>query len=129
MRGRRRIDWIPFAPLGGLPDPVVWVDVQKVDMSWKNDGNCYVGPDGQGQSISPARYARFGQWVRHGLAVEMPQLGFDAGEVSFTDGRHRFAWLRDHGMVALPITVAPENATEMGGRFGTTVRASYFFDK
>ena len=28
---------------------------------------------------------------------------FDDGIIAFTDGRHRFSWLRDHGVKTLPV--------------------------
>ena len=46
------------------------------------------------------------------------------GEISFTDGRHRFAWLRDHGLKVLPVQVPPEKALLIEARFGTTSRMS-----
>lgn len=39
-----------------------------------------------------------------------------------TDGRHRFAWLRDHGLQALPVEVSTECETVYRTRFETCLR-------
>lgn len=108
-------------------DEIVWIDVAKLDQSWRHDGIYYVRPGGEpGQSISVARYERFGRWIAdHDETIWMPHVGFnDEGHVSFTDGRHRFAWLRDHGVRSLPVTVSLETAAEVDRRFGTESRIS-----
>ena len=46
----------------------------------------------------------------------------DDGEVSFTDGRHTFAWLRDHGPTAVAVQVPPDQAKDVKRRFGVSVR-------
>lgn len=39
------------------------------------------------------------------------------GQVSFTDGRHRFAWFRDRGVKAMPVTVATAKEAFVAKRF------------
>src|SRR5437016_472181 len=86
----------------GGNDRVVWVIVRKIDKAWRNDpvpgyyiphGACYEHP--------------FRDWLERGSHKErawMPHIGF-YGFVSFVDGRHRFAWCRDHGVKAMPVSV------------------------
>ena len=33
-----------------------------------------------------------------------------SGRVGFTDGRHRYAWLRDQGITSIPVSMTPESA-------------------
>jgi hypothetical protein len=55
----------------------------------------------------------------------MPHVALaDEGYIVFSDGRHRFAWLRDHGVRALPVTVSPDIEVEVRRRFGTKSRIS-----
>jgi hypothetical protein len=55
----------------------------------------------------------------------MPHVGLtDEGYIVFSDGRHRFAWLRDHGLLTLPVTVSPDIEVEVRRRFGTKSRIS-----
>ena len=68
------------------------------------------------------RYKKFGAWLNRGEAVEIPWVGLEDGEICFTNGRHRFAWLRDHGLQSIPIDVDPAIAGEMRKRFGVDVR-------
>jgi hypothetical protein len=44
----------------------------------------------------------------------------------FTDGRHRFAWLRDHGLRALPVETASEQLKVFCALFETAERVGHF---
>lgn len=104
-------------------DEVIWVDIAKLDLSWRNDQD-YVGPGGSGQSIE-GRYVNVGKYISAGRPLYMPSVSLDDdGVVGFTDGRHRVAWLRDHGVVALPIEVPPGQAEVIKSRFGSVCRES-----
>jgi hypothetical protein len=116
----RIIKWTRF-----FPDVVVWISVAKLDASWKNDGIYYVGVGACGPgNAKPTKYKAFGEWLKQGDPVWMPHIGISDGHVSFSDGRHRFAWLRDHGVRTLPVTVSPGIAAEIRRRFGTQSRTS-----
>lgn len=39
-------------------------------------------------------------------------------------GRHRFAWLRDHGVRAMPMQVSPDEANWFAEQIGTLLRVS-----
>lgn len=98
-------------------DDVVMIDVQKLDASFAQDTEFYVGQNGS-QGIN-GRYARFGEWVKRELPINMPEVSLGPyGHVAFTNGRHRFAWMRDNGVTTLPVAVPPNEADEIKKRFG-----------
>jgi hypothetical protein len=126
MSKMRTIHWIRFPPDWGGPnaDEVVWILVRKLESSWQLDTDYYVGAGGTGKAIS-GRYEKFEKWLALGEPVWMASVVIDdGGEITFSDGRHRFAWLRDHGVVAIPVQVPPEQAEIISKRFGTTSRIS-----
>lgn len=103
------------------PDPVVWVSVRALDEAWCTAKD-YIGRGGAG-SQHPGRYDRFGKFFVNARFVFMPTVALDdEGAVSFTDGRHRFSWLRDHGLHSLPIEVPEHQACVFETRFGTVER-------
>jgi hypothetical protein len=125
---RRHIEWVPQWEGGDEPDETVWIDVDKVDRLWRFDGSFYIGRGGVGQSASPSRYARVGDWVTQRFgAMWMSLLVFEKGVVSFTDGRHRFAWMRDHGARALPVSVYPGDGERISRALGSKLKACRIF--
>lgn len=101
-------------------DAVVWVDVELVNQSASKDHNFYVGPKGEG-GIS-GRYDRFDKWMGQGEAVEMPEITLtDSEEISFINGRHRFAWMRDQGIRELPVAVSGGVADAVERKYGSRV--------
>lgn len=105
--------------IGG--DVEVMIDVAKLDASFAKDREFYIGPQGEG-GIS-GRYERFGNWLKGGEAVGMPEVCLnDKGEVAFINGRHRFAWMRDHGVKKLPVAVPAGDAKEVQAKFGIATR-------
>jgi hypothetical protein len=112
---------------------VVVVGVNKFDGEWSKDTGMYLPPGGRGENYiaiqglkdKPAdynRYDRVGEeapkFKEKGMPFEMPTVGLRFGTPSFTDGRHRFAYLRDQGVKFLPISVHKENYREIKKRFG-----------
>ena len=125
----REIRWTS-APLPNHaePDETVWISVAKLDASWKKNRYQYVGPGGSGAE-SKYEYEKFGNWLEGGERVQIPWVGLEDGEIAFTNGRHRFAWLRDHGVTSIPIDVDPADAKEFLRRFGTSDRASTYIEE
>ena len=121
---KKAIEWIVCPYWQESRDVTLWVDVLKVDRSWVKDEAYYITAGGGGAAIS-GRYARAGEHIRGGVPLWMGALCLgDEDEIGFTDGRHRFAWLRDHGVEALPVQVPPEEAAAIKARFGTRRRVS-----
>jgi len=87
------------------------VDVAKVDTAWKKDIG-YIGPGGD--NGIKGRYERFQQWLVQNpdVAIECPEIGYneEIGRISFTNGRHRFAVLRDMGVKHLGVAVTKNQA-------------------
>jgi hypothetical protein len=103
------------------PDALVGVSIIPLDMAWRVSAD-YVGEAGHG-SLHGDRYSKVGHWLAGAKFVDVPVLCLDEeGVPSFTDGRHRFAWLRDHGLLALPIEVPLDQAEVFEARFGTVER-------
>jgi hypothetical protein len=101
-------------------DVVVWVDVGKADRMWRNtEPDCYIGSGGTGHAIDN-RYQLIGRELSAGKAVGMPLLSIDGPTLGFTDGRHRFAWCRDHGDCCLPVITPEESADELALLVGAT---------
>jgi len=99
------------------PDALVWVSVAALDVAWCVSHD-YVGVAGHG-SLHGDRYAKFGRWLEAAVFVDVPVVCLEEdGIPSFADGRHRFAWLRDHGLRSLPVEVPPDQAEVFETRFG-----------
>jgi hypothetical protein len=108
----------------GYVEPVVWLDVLALESAWAlTDG--YIGRGGEG-SLHGDRYARVGAFIRSERRLWYLHLNLKGGVPVFTDGRHRFAWLRDRGAKAVPFTTSQDEASDLARRFGTTARQTTF---
>lgn len=87
-------------------------DVAKVDAAWKKDTGFHIGPGGD--NGIKGRYERFQQWLvdNPSVAIECPEIGYneEIGRISFTNGRHRFAVLRDMGVKHVGVAVTKKQA-------------------
>lgn len=101
-------------------DATVTIDVAKLNAAWERDTGFHLGP---GESSPPGRYEEFGRFAANaaatGAPVEQSEVTLDAdGTVSFTNGRHRFAYLRDLGIKKLPVSVPREQAARLRRLYG-----------
>lgn len=126
----QRLVWIQH-PIGegwdDSPDPVVWNSVDRLDSAWRGSSD-YVRPRGIG-SDQPEKYARVGAFLSQAIETRpifVPTVSLYREEVVFTDGRHRFAWLRDHGLRTLPVEISPECQKIFCAYFDTLERVGYF---
>ena len=110
-------------------ETLVLVDVAKFDRLFSKSWQ-HIGVDGDGQIKT--RYADFGvflvggeQKIGNRTVTHRPATSVIASEVSigaggivtFGNGRHRYAWLRDHGVRKMPMSMDPTSLTiaaEMG---------------
>jgi hypothetical protein len=98
------------------------LDVGKVEASFKKNLGHYVGLNGSGAG-QQSRYDHVGRVIQSGYPIFMPHLSADDDNlISFTDGRHRFAWVRDHGAKAIPVSTYPGADSRLEAEFGTLIR-------
>lgn len=117
------VEWITrIPPPGDDLFPVVWIDVVKVDLAWATSVN-YVSQGGGCAGI-PARYELFGQWFERKEPLQIASIDLIGQTIEFIDGRHRFAWLRDHGVEIMPVHVTPDKAEMVRRWFGLTISAT-----
>lgn len=98
-------------------DVLVDVLTQPFDAAWQKDRDFYIGPTGTG-GIGK-RYGAFGNFVNSTKEhIEASEVHVDdRGNVSFNNGRHRFAWLRDNGAQSIPVAMG-KDALENARKFG-----------
>jgi hypothetical protein len=98
-------------------EKLVWVDTDKFDKAWSKDKGFYIGPMGVGQIHN--RYPDFIKLLQMPREQRKPLLWGKKqeitasevyvdknGEVSFSNGRHRFAVLRDLGAKKIPVSMS-----------------------
>lgn len=110
--------WDDVSPRGLLDsETIVWLDVAKVDASYGQDKRFYVsGPESP--NAIEGRYERFGEWLKRGIAVKPPEIHLTPWDrIGFTNGRHRFAWMKNHGETRMPFIVPKDEAEEIVQRF------------
>ena len=116
---RMELTWI--RQWDNTDDIVSWVDVAKLDRAWRADGAYYIAAE---KATTADRCQKFGRWIKLGRPIWMPRVAINEGIISFTDGRHRFAWLRDHMVKALPVTTEGGSAQYIESELGTKSRRS-----
>ncbi len=119
----RMIDWRYIPAAEGRedyePDVALWLDVAKVDAAWRRTDQYIVPGGANGQD---RRYAKAGEWFAKFPYSNMLVIDLKSnGRVTFTDGRHRFSWLRDHGAKAIKFQVSTADADELMALLGTDV--------
>lgn len=116
------IGWILPAHMPEGEEVVVHISVPRLDDIWlRTDPDSYVGPGGTGAAIE-GRYSNLNKAFRCGAPMEIPQISIYDGVFSFTDGRHRTAWCRDHGILTMPIMTPPECVGEVEKYIGIEQR-------
>jgi hypothetical protein len=121
-RASKRYGW------GYVP---VWIDVWKLDALLPLASNMghvrFAGENG-----IRGKYAGVDQFVRRArrTPIIMPPAQIehvckehpDRDIVYLFNGRHRFAWMRDHGAKALPVAVLESEASQVAELVGTDAR-------
>jgi hypothetical protein len=108
----------------GAGRELIAIDTGKLDAAWLNSQtefgiSQYIGEGGTGAGeITPERYARFGEFQKTASNIEASVVDVDnQGRVSFQNGRHRFAYMRDNGVASIPVVMDAEsraNAQKFG---------------
>ena len=68
----------------------------------------YVGEKGEGGIGN--RYEKFAEWVKNADSMYASNVSVnEKGSVTFGDGRHRYAYLRDEGVKKIPMSMDDES--------------------
>jgi hypothetical protein len=97
----------------GEREEMVTIKIPEFDEAWagsESEKTYYLWPDGTNDIAG--RRARFEEWLKAnpGVPIETPEvhIGPD-GTPSFTNGRHRYAVLRDAGERTMKVSMSPES--------------------
>ena len=97
-------------------DVMVRVDVKVFDAAFAKDTDFYL--DNKGSNRIGKRYEQFAKFFDENSQIEMPEVNVDSeGRVSFINGRHRYAYMRDQGATTIPVSVVKEGV-ENAKKFG-----------
>lgn len=90
---------------------LVLLDVKTLDDLFKKDGLSHIKP--QGANALNNRYNEFCDYLRSGKKIYATRVTFNEfnGELSasISNGRHRFAVLRDMGMEKMPVALSKDS--------------------
>jgi hypothetical protein len=87
-------------------DQMVTVDIGKFDVGFAKDPQ-YIG---KGKEDVPGRRAGFEAYEKTGKPIETPEVSVSPdGKVTFINGRHRYAVLRDRGEGSMPMAMSEES--------------------
>ena len=108
-------------------DKLVPVNVTAFDEEFQRDQDLYIGVGGQGGIGT--RYERFGQFIGAHDSIEAAEVTVqENGRVGFTNGRHRYAWLRDQGLTSIPVAMTKESVTH-AKRYGLLAAVKLAWDE
>ena len=108
------------------PDVKVWIDIDKFDRLWWLSDE-YIAKPGNASDNQPEKYAKAGRRFLAGEPMWMPEVGLDAdGVLGFSDGRHRYLWMRENGALAMLVAVSKSQAKIVRALCGTRRRTSWF---
>lgn len=96
------------------------VDVSKLDKELKKNKSMYVGFEGYNGSRD--KYNSFVEYLKTNQSIHTPKIYLERennGEISthISDGRHRFAVLRDRGIEKMPVVI-DKNSIELAREVG-----------
>jgi hypothetical protein len=104
-------------PARARDDVLTTIPTDTMEAGFKKDATFYVGPGGSGAAIGN-RYERFKEFLNQNETYEVPEVYVDErGRVVFTNGRHRYAVLRDSRIANMPVALSKEgyvNAKKLG---------------
>jgi len=95
-------------PARARDDQLVPLNVVAFDTEFQREQGFYLGVGGIGGIGT--RYQRFGDFIASHDSIEAAEVSVqENGRVGFTNGRHRYAWLRDQGLTTIPVAMTPES--------------------
>jgi hypothetical protein len=91
-------------------DKLVTIDAKAFDRQFARETEFYVGPHGSGSGGIAGRYGRFQDYLASHDRFQASEVGvMPNGQVNFTNGRHRYAVLRDAGLRGIPLAMDSES--------------------
>jgi hypothetical protein len=86
-----------------------YVDVDKFDKAFEKNSDQYIGKGGTGNTIKN-RYQGVHDFLEKAESMRASESHVKPdGRVTFGDGRHRFAYLRDKGLKEIPMSFDKES--------------------
>ena len=83
---------------------IVHVNPEKFDKAFKNTSWQYVGPQGEGGIKD--RYSKFADHAKSAKSAHASNVDVNKeGAITFGDGRHRYAYMRDQGLSSIPMSM------------------------
>jgi hypothetical protein len=87
---------------------IAHVNPETFDKAFKKTEWQYVGKNGDGGI--EGRYKKFADWVKDADSMHASNASIDPkGSITFGDGRHRYAYLRDEGLKKIPMSMDEES--------------------
>jgi hypothetical protein len=111
-------------PAASEQETMVYVDPQRLDQAWAKDTGYYLPPEAVGTSERPGARDGIKQFLGTQRSVEAPRVDLSGGVLSFTDGRHRFAVLRDLDAPSVAVMVPNDQLAQFKGLFGAQPAAT-----
>lgn len=106
--GDRQIEVVKPQRAVKAGDKLVPLNVIAFDTEFQRQTGFYLDVGGKGGIGN--RYERFGEYIARHDSIEAAEVSVrEDGTVGFTNGRHRYAWLRDQGLTSIPVAMTPES--------------------
>jgi len=103
---------------------MVDVNTAELDKLWKMDIDMYIGEGGEG-GIGD-RYKMFQEYLKTGRDIETSEITISSDmpqrPVSFINGRHRFAVMRDRGMETIPVSMPKQSIEAASDIYPTLIK-------
>lgn len=114
------VDGIEYMPPKQLGTDIMYsIPISAIEEGWKRDKDFYFGA---GEEDVYGRRARFREWRKKNIPIEAPEIYIDSkGIVYFTNGRHRFAELRDEGKTHIAVAVSKDSDKTMLNNMGAII--------
>ena len=95
---------------------IVHVNPDTFDKAFQKSSWQYVGPKGEGGIKD--RYSRFADYAKSAKSANASNAGVNKeGVITFGDGRHRYAYMRDQGLDKIPMSM-DKQSIEHARRYG-----------
>lgn len=106
--GGREIEVVRGRQAAATGDQLVQLNVAPFDAAYSREGGFYL--NAKGENRIGKRYERVAEFLKTAASMHASEVHVDAeGRAGFSDGRHRYAYLRDQGLTTIPVTMSAES--------------------